>query len=107
MTTHRCIPANWHCDGDNDYYIFTEDFHCVTTHRCIPANWHCNNTNDGDNDYYIFTEDFRCATTHRCIPANWHCDGDNDCGDSSDEPTYCGKFWTFLLLFSEVLKPYF
>ena len=28
------------------YLIFVGDFRCQNTHRCIPASWHCDGDND-------------------------------------------------------------
>jgi hypothetical protein len=65
---HRCIPASFVCDLDNDCGDMSDERNC-SMRTCAPGLFLCANG--------------------RCIPGRWQCDHDNDCGDMSDEPQHC------------------
>ena len=78
---HRCIPATWYCDGDEDCTDGADEKECDVEGRTC------------------FGDLFTCANGN-CIPRIYVCDNDNDCLDNSDETEECGEFcapWSFPL----------
>lgn len=76
---NRCIPATWHCDGDDDCgdnFDEPEEYCKKEDRTCFGDLFTCDNGN--------------------CIAKTYVCDGDNDCLDGSDEDDrhQCGKFIT-------------
>lgn len=71
-------------------------FHRCPNNRCIPATWHCDGDDDcGDGfdepEEYCKKEDRTCfgdlftCDNGNCIAKTYVCDGDDDCLDGSDE----------------------
>ena len=69
VSSYKCIPENWYCDGDNDCADRSDELNC-TSASCTDSQFQCSNG--------------------KCTPSSWRCDGLNDCGDGSDE-FKCGK----------------
>lgn len=67
-TSGRCVPNNWHCDGDDD----------------------CGDNSDeqGCQQPQCSEREFRCFNGE-CITGSWRCDAVNDCQDGSDEAGCC------------------
>jgi len=59
---HRCIPATWHCDGDEDCPDGADE----------PKEY-C-----GSEKKTCFGDLYTCGNGN-CIPRSYICDGDDDC----------------------------
>ncbi|KAH7716157.1 Calcium binding EGF domain containing protein [Aphelenchoides avenae] len=113
LLAHRCIPAQWKCDGEFDCVGKDDEEGCTavkcrddqfmcanaktptsTLPSCIPKSWLC----DGQADCVDRSDEEGCSVKNetcephefrcydgQCIYHMWQCDGEDDCTDGSDE----------------------
>lgn len=52
-------------------------------------------------------DQFTCANNYSCVPLSWKCNGINECGDNSDEVIVFYGLELTLIIFKELMWPFF
>ena len=85
-----CVPTATPVSACPDGWFTCQD------KKCIPSQWHCDGDQDCDSDeegcpYTCLDSEFGCHDNKTCVPKHWRCDGHGDCPDRSDELGCGGK----------------